>query len=50
MTRDPVCNMQVDEKDAAAKANYAGETFYFCSEDCKRKFEQDPQKYAGQAA
>ncbi len=50
MARDPVCGMQVDEKDAAAKASFGGETYYFCSEDCKGRFEQDPQKYAGQAA
>ncbi len=49
MTRDPVCGMQVNEKNAAGKASFGGQTYYFCSADCQRKFEQDPQKYAGKA-
>ncbi len=50
MTRDPVCNTQVDEETAAASSSYGGETYYFCSESCKQKFDQDSQKYAGRAA
>jgi Cu+-exporting ATPase len=42
--------MKVEESNAAGKAAFDGETYYFCSEDCKRKFEQNPQKYAGKAA
>lgn len=44
MQQDPVCNMQVDEKEAQT-AVYANETFYFCSEQCKEAFEKDPEKY-----
>lgn len=44
--RDPVCNMQVDEKNAAGQSDYQGETYYFCSENCKEKFDQNPQQYA----
>jgi Cu+-exporting ATPase len=49
MTKDPVCGMAVDEKKAAATASYEGRTYHFCSEGCKRKFEQEPKKYAGRA-
>ncbi len=42
--------MQVEETNAAGEGNVGGETYYFCSEDCRGKFEQDPQKYAGKAA
>lgn len=48
--RDPVCGMQVSEQNAAAKSQYQGETYYFCSQDCKEQFDQNPQQYArGQA-
>lgn len=45
MARDPVCGMQVDEGTAAAKYEFQGKTYYFCSAGCKTAFEQDPQKY-----
>ena len=45
MQKDPVCGMQVDEKSAAAKSERDGKTFYFCSSDCKTKFESNPQRY-----
>ena len=38
--------MQVDEKTAAAKSEYKGDTFYFCSQECKRRFDADPERYA----
>jgi Cu+-exporting ATPase len=47
---DPVCNMQVDEKNAAGRSEYQGQTFYFCSQDCKERFDQNPQQYAKQGA
>jgi Cu+-exporting ATPase len=50
MKKDPVCGMKVDERQAAATAEHKGETFYFCSQDCKSKFEQDPQRYIRQSA
>lgn len=45
MAIDPVCKMTVEESKAAATAEYQGKTYYFCAAGCKRKFEQDPQKY-----
>lgn len=35
MTKDPVCGLQIDEKQAAAKGAYKGRTYYFCSPTCK---------------
>jgi len=49
MTTDPVCGMRIDEKTAPAKATYSGTTYYFCSNECKDKFNANPQKYAQQA-
>jgi len=37
MQKDPVCNMEVDEKDAVT-VECDGETFYFCSEGCRDRF------------
>jgi Cu+-exporting ATPase len=43
--KDPVCGMQVDDKTAKHQSNYQGKTYFFCSADCKRKFDQNPQQY-----
>ncbi len=45
MAKDPVCGMEVDEKKAKFKAEHMGKTYYFCSEICKEKFEENPHKY-----
>jgi Cu+-exporting ATPase len=37
MNKDPICGMMVDEA-TALRAERDGETFYFCSEHCRRKF------------
>ncbi len=37
MPRDPVCGMQVD-KSTGHQAEAGGETIYFCSEHCRKKF------------
>lgn len=42
---DPVCGMTVNS-DNAEKAHYQGETFYFCSKECKDKFEAQPADFA----
>jgi YHS domain-containing protein len=43
---DPVCHMQIDESKAAGKSDYNGKTYYFCAIVCKKKFDENPQKYA----
>ena len=45
MTKDPVCGMTVDPETASAKAEYKGQTYYFCAPGCKVAFEKDPEKY-----
>ena len=49
MATDPVCKMSVEPNKAAAKADYAGQMYYFCSEACHKAFTADPQMYAGRA-
>jgi membrane fusion protein, copper/silver efflux system len=46
--KDPVCGMILDQKRAntiGETSDYEGQTFFFCSEECKRFFEKNPQKY-----
>ena len=47
MHTDPVCGMQVDDQRSPAKSEYQGTDYYFCSNDCKRKFDQQPGQYTG---
>jgi YHS domain-containing protein len=48
---DPVCGMKVNEAEApGGKSNYAGETYYFCSDACRKDFGEDPAKYIAQRA
>lgn len=42
---DPVCGVQIEPPNAAAETTYQGNTYYFCSQECKQKFDADPQKY-----
>jgi YHS domain-containing protein len=47
MAKDPVCKMEVDPTKAAGTSEYQGKTYVFCSAGCKRKFDSNPQQYAG---
>ena len=46
MAKDPICNMEIDEQTAEFKSQYASQTYYFCSEECKKQFELRPEQYA----
>jgi len=50
MTKDPVCGMQVDQNKAPATSTYQGQKYSFCGQDCKNKFDKEPQRYAGQSS
>jgi len=43
---DPVCGMNVEVR-KAAKAEYSGETYYFCCSHCQQAFEGSPEEYTG---
>jgi Cu+-exporting ATPase len=47
MVKDPVCGMMIEEKDAAGKSEYQGQTYYFCAHSCKTRFDENPQRYIG---
>jgi YHS domain-containing protein len=41
-----VCGMEVG-RDSKFKADYKGQTYYFCNENDKKEFQKRPQVYAG---
>ncbi len=45
MAIDPVCGMEVNPSEAAAKTVYKGTIYYFCSPNCKKAFEDKPEFY-----
>ena len=50
MAKDVVCGMTVNEQHSAAKgltAQHGGVTYFFCSKQCRKKFNLNPQQYAG---
>jgi Cu+-exporting ATPase len=46
MAEDPVCGMWVDAQ-TALFSEFEGEKYYFCSQDCKQEFDDDPDRYVG---
>lgn len=47
--KDVVCGMTIDTGTAAGQSQYEGRTFYFCSVQCRQKFDADPNRYAANA-
>ena len=43
--KDPVCGMDIEPNNAAAKMEQQGKTYYFCSDACHDKFMAEPEKY-----
>jgi RND family efflux transporter MFP subunit len=53
MAKDPICGMEVDGAkagQAGRQSEYQGKTNYFCSDNCKQKFDQNPGAYLGKEA
>ena len=47
---DPVCGMKgLEEKNAAGMSEHDGVTYYFDTEECITKFNQQPERYAVKA-
>ncbi len=45
MAHDPVCGIEVDEATAPASTEYKGQTYYFCSHNCKELFEEELEEF-----
>jgi YHS domain-containing protein len=46
--KDPVCGMLIESESAIARAEIAGQIFYFCSSECASAFEANPERYGSQ--
>jgi YHS domain-containing protein len=46
--RDPVCGMTVSVPTAYSEA-VGGHTYYFCSENCRQRFDANPAAYGADA-
>lgn len=49
-SRDPVCGMEVDAASAAARADYQGRQYLFCSPHCHQKFVANPAAFVQSVA
>jgi Cu+-exporting ATPase len=45
MQADPVCGERVRERGNRQKVEYAGQTYYFCSNDCLERFDAQPDLF-----
>jgi len=44
-TVDPVCGMTVDPVTATISHEHVGQTYYFCCDGCRAKFQVDPDRF-----
>ena len=44
--KDPICGMVIEKSDAVGTSDYEGKRYYFCSQDCKVEFDENPEDYA----
>ncbi len=43
--KDPVCGMEIEASEAKAEESYKGQTFHFCSTNCRDKFVKEPESF-----
>lgn len=46
---DPVCGMEFERREAAARVTHGTSTYHFCSEACRDEFLDEPQRWSGPA-
>jgi Cu+-exporting ATPase len=42
---DPVCGMQLEPSQAEAQTVYEGVAYFFCSNECRTTFEENPTEF-----
>ncbi|MEZ5398786.1 MAG: FAD-dependent oxidoreductase [Bryobacteraceae bacterium] len=45
VTRDPVCQMEIEREQAVAERLRGATTFFFCSPGCAELFDREPERY-----
>lgn len=48
MAKEPVCNMDIDEKTTKYTSEINGNKAYLCSANCRQQLKQNPSKYGYQ--
>lgn len=43
--KDPVCGMMIDPEKSYYRSKYLGKTYHFCSGDCKKAFDVEPETF-----
>jgi len=43
--KDPVCGMEINVATAGSTSNFEENSFYFCSAECKQKFDSNPHQF-----
>ena len=43
---DPVCGKRLMERDPQRSSEVDGQLVFFCSRECRRRFETEPDQYA----
>lgn len=44
---DPVCGKELEPGQVVVQSRYQGTAYAFCSEECKRQFDENPEAYTG---
>ncbi len=44
---DIVCGMELDPAKIKGAVEHQGETYYFCSDSCRKHFVENPKLYTG---
>lgn len=42
---DPVCGMELNPGQVVAQASHQGQQYDFCSQECRKLFQENPEKY-----
>jgi len=50
VVKDPVCGMDVETATAAGHTEHKGQTHHFCSAECKKKFDRNPEQFVDKSA
>jgi Cu+-exporting ATPase len=50
MQKDPVCGMTITPEQSVGSSVFHGKTYWFCSLECKQKFDEEPELYARRSA
>ena len=48
--KDPVCGMEFDSSQAEAQTIHEGQSYFFCSQECRRIFEENPKEFVNSSS